>query len=180
MFEMTVGRDPMMLMSKWNMSMNNVSSTIIQMMTKEIKEYMDKMLKENMNSENKLSSFNMHILDVMTRGIKSHQDKYLKVKAMQCNGATQAFSCIVNNLQRSSGLHSDAVAFVASVGSHLYVVVSDMCVKERSCDLAEGELLYLVLMFFCLAQKCWQLLCWWYEQNNMYLYLHEEMIDASE
>lgn len=136
---MTVGRDPMMMMSKWNMSMNNVSSTIIQMMTKETKEYMDKMLKENMNSENKLSSFNMHILDVMTRGIKSHQDKYLKVKAMQCNGATQAFSCIVNNLQRSSGLHSDAVAFVASVGSHLYVVVSDMCVKERSCDLAEGK-----------------------------------------
>lgn len=139
MFDMTMGIDPMMKMRQWNMSLDNVSSSIIHMMAKETKMYMDAMMKDGMSSEEKMIAFDMHILELMTRGIKSHQDKYLKVKTMQCAGAMQAFTCVVNELQRSTGLHSDAVGFIASVGSNLYVVVSDMCTKERVCDLVQGE-----------------------------------------
>lgn len=139
MFDMTVGIDPMIKMRQWNMSLDNVSSSILHMMAKETKMYMDAMMKDGMSSEEKMIAFDMHVLEMMTRGIKSHQDKYLKVKTMQCAGATQAFTCVVNELQRSTGLHSDAVGFIASVGSNLYVVVSDMCVKERACDLVQGE-----------------------------------------
>lgn len=139
MFDMTMGIDPMMKMRQWNMSLDNVSSSIIHMMAKETKMYMDAMMKDGMSSEEKMIAFDMHVLEMMTRGIKSHQDKYLKVKTMQCAGAMQAFTCVVNELQRSTGLHSDAVGFIASVGSNLYVVVSDMCMKERACDLVQGE-----------------------------------------
>ncbi|XP_061194923.1 uncharacterized protein LOC133203073 [Saccostrea echinata] len=137
-WDMIMGNDPMMKMSQWKMSMDNISSSVIDMMSKEMEKSMAKMMKEDKSSEGKMAAFNLHVLDLMTRGLKSHQDMYLKVKAMQCMGATQAFNCIVNNLRSSSsGLRSDVAGFIAGVGSELYVVINDMCAKERSCDLME-------------------------------------------
>lgn len=139
MLDMTLGKDPMMSMRQWNMSMDNVSSAIVDSMSKEMQKSMEKTMMDNMTSAEKMIAYDMHILDVMTRGLKSHEDKYLKVKSMQCTGFREAFSCVVNNLQTTSGLRSDVAGLIAGVGSHLYVVVSNMCEKERSCDLGKGE-----------------------------------------
>jgi hypothetical protein len=139
MLDMTMGKDPMKWMSQWNMTMDNVSSSIVEKMSKDMEKEMKKTMKDDKSSEGKMVKYDMHILDVMTSGLESQEDKYLKVKSMQCAGVTKAFSCIVGSLQTTPGLRSDVEGFLMEVASRLYVVVSSMCEKDRSCDLGKGE-----------------------------------------
>lgn len=54
------------------MLLDNVFFFIIYMMVKEIKMYMDAMMKNGMSSEEKMIVFDMYVLELMIRGIKSY------------------------------------------------------------------------------------------------------------